>query len=77
MIQLNRFYFPAWRLYLDGREISFNYEDNNGIIKATLPAGEYGLSLVFKNTPIRTIANFISLFSLGLIFVFLGKREKK
>ncbi len=77
VIQLNRFYFPGWKLFQDGKVIGFNYKDHNGIIKASLPPGEYELNLVFKNTPIRTIANFISLFSLGLIFVFLGKREKK
>jgi len=73
-LQLNRFYFPGWQVYQDGKKVDFGYEDNNGVIKLSLPAGVYNLSLIYKNTLIRTVADLVSAVSLALIVWFLVKR---
>ena len=76
-IQLNRFYFPGWKLFIDKKEAAFDYQENNGIIKAVLPPGSYQLKLIFKNTSIRTVSNLISIISLLVIlFLFFIKNLK-
>lgn len=76
-IQLNRFYFPGWKLFIDKKEAVFDYQENNGIIRAILPPGSYQLELIFKNTAIRTLSNLISAISLLVIlFLFFNKNLK-
>jgi len=72
-LQLNRFYFPGWKLFIDKNEVDFEYENNNGVILTKLPAGSYLLKLVYKDTLIRVVSNFISLISLVVIIKLLIK----
>jgi len=77
-VQLNRFYFPGWQVFIDGRKADFEYVKYNGIITLNLPPGSYLLKLLFKNTPIRTFANTASIISLFVvIFLFFGFKKTK
>ncbi|MFH2062144.1 MAG: 6-pyruvoyl-tetrahydropterin synthase-related protein [Candidatus Beckwithbacteria bacterium] len=75
VLQINRFYFPGWRLYNNGNEIEFKYENNNGIINLNLPKGGYELSLIYKNTSVRNLANLISLTSLLIMGILIFKKR--
>lgn len=68
-------YFPNWQLYIDCQKSDFKIDPELGLIKFNLTSGNHSIVLKFKNTPIRTIANSISLISLGLV-IFLGKKSK-
>jgi hypothetical protein len=68
-IQLNRFYFPGWQLFIDGQKSDFEYKDNNGIIKTNIPEGEHNLKLVFKPTLARRLGEMISFIS-GLLILW-------
>ncbi|PIS09407.1 hypothetical protein COT75_01875 [Candidatus Beckwithbacteria bacterium CG10_big_fil_rev_8_21_14_0_10_34_10] len=71
-LQLNRFYFPGWTLYLDGKKWDFEYQDNNGIIKTIIPPGEHEVMLVFKATLIRKMAELISVISgIAILWIIL------
>jgi len=76
-LQLNRFYFPGWQLFLDNQKIDFSYKNNNGIIKTSLPAGKHQLVLAFKRTKVRFWSEIASLVSLLILAVLGGKIAKK
>jgi hypothetical protein len=63
-------YFPGWQLKLDGIKHEFSYL-NNGLISTQIPSGTHNLVLEFTNTPIRMLANSISVLTFLFITVFL------
>ncbi|MGI6278906.1 MAG: hypothetical protein ACOYJ8_03840 [Patescibacteria group bacterium] len=75
---IKRFYFPGWQAKIDNKPTSIT-TNKNGFMVLSLPEGESLVEVVFKNTPTRTIANQISLFSWGvfLFFILMGNRIAK
>lgn len=69
-------YFPNWKVYVNNQEKEFEIDPLYGQIKINLNKGENNIFLEFKNTPIRTISNLISLTSLFILF-FIIKYGKK
>ena len=74
-INLPMVYFPNWRLFINQKSADFKIEPNLGLIQLVLPAGSYTFSLKLSNTPIRTIANCLSLIALT-VFIIKLIREK-
>jgi hypothetical protein len=68
-LQLNRFYFPGWQIFINNQPVGFEYQNNNGIINLSLPAGSYDLKLIYTNTLVRAIANLVSGLSLLTVFI--------
>ena len=64
-ILTNITFFPGWKAQIDDKEMKLTEKD--GKIELLLPKGEYKLALDFVNTPVRSLANTISLFSLILL----------
>jgi len=76
------FYFPGWRVYVDGVEQNIEFQDMNyrGLITYQVPAGKHSVKVVFENTKIRLLANLLSVFSAvcgGLFFFLVRKRLRK
>lgn len=69
-------FFPKMELRLDTQKISYRIEPELGLIQFDVPQGTHHFNLQFKNTPIRTISNYISLL---FLFAFIIKiiRESK
>lgn len=61
-------YFPAWKLYVDGKKHSYE-ETNNGLL-VQVPSGRHTLRFVFEQTPIETFSNAISF--VGLLLLVVG-----
>jgi len=74
-ILINTAYFPGWKVWVDGEEIKVTLD--NGKIKFTPPPGEHKVIVRFANTPIRALANLISLVSwVGILgFVVIIKKS--
>lgn len=73
-ILFNTAYFAGWKMWINGGEESFILD--KGRIKIALKSGDYDLSLRFVNTPVRTVANWISLVSLlGFVCFVLKSRH--
>jgi len=62
-ILINTAYFPGWKILINQKEEKPKIEE--GRIKVSLNAGRQKVFLKFGNTPVRNLANFLSLFSLG------------
>ena len=72
------FYFPGWKVYIDGKETLVSVVPRVGAMGFTVPAGEHDLIVRFEETPIRMLSNIISLVSalcLLLLAFFLGYRR--
>jgi len=57
-------YFPNWELYVDGQKTDYQIDPDLGLIQFETNQGEHNIKLYFKNTPVRKIANVISLLTL-------------
>ncbi len=68
------FYFPGWKLRIDGKETPIQYQDPaqnyKGVITYYVPQGTHQVELKFEDTAIRKIAKLLSLMSLGVIALF-------
>ncbi|MEK7577130.1 MAG: YfhO family protein [Patescibacteria group bacterium] len=62
-------YFAGWKAYVDGKETPISYQPN-GIIHVNMPSGEHTLRVRFEETPLRLLADSISLLSLFSLLAF-------
>jgi hypothetical protein len=69
-------YFPNWSLTVNEKPYKYQIDKEYGQIKFKLNQGLHTISLSFHNTPIRTIANYISLLSITIL-PFLWRSKKK
>lgn len=76
VVQFPVSFFPGWRAFVDGREVPTNPQGKFQQITLHVPSGYHKISLKFINTPVRTIANTVSLISIFLIGLALAKYEK-
>lgn len=60
------FYFPGWKVLVDGVETPIEFQDMNyrGLITYQVPAGTHQISVVYTQTKVRTAASYLSLLSL-------------
>jgi hypothetical protein len=80
----NTVYFPGWSVFANGQKKDIQFQDpsERGIITFSLSKGEYKVDVIFENTKLRLLSNWISVVSfagvlmLGL-FVFIKKRHEK
>jgi uncharacterized membrane protein YfhO len=64
-------YFPGWKVFVDDREIMVGIHGVHGLIEVSFGKGAHSVYGKFTNTNIRTIANTISLLSIGVLVVYL------
>jgi hypothetical protein len=76
IIRLALYDFPKWKVWVDGRAISFNHENELGLITFEVPKGKHQIKAQLTNTFIRTLANLVSLVSwVGLIGLVVKRRR--
>lgn len=79
--QLNTFYFPGWRVFIDGKEVRIdpNRDKVNGTMIVDLSKGSHKLEAKFGNTSIRAFSNSISLvlWAIFLAFILLFKVKRR
>ncbi|KKQ48390.1 MAG: hypothetical protein US67_C0034G0008, partial [Candidatus Woesebacteria bacterium GW2011_GWD1_38_10] len=79
-IEIPVMYFPGWKVFVDDKETEINIHGDYGLIAISLEDGRHSVYGKFTNTPIRSVSNAVSLFSIGIIIVVLrfgGKYEEK
>lgn len=75
-IEVPVFDFPNWITLVNNQEIVHSHHNSLGRIRLDLPPGNYQIKGEFRNTPIRAIANFISVLSLlYLIYLIVFKKK--
>ncbi len=68
-IRFNQIYFPGWHYFIDGQEIKPQYEPAHPLPIFEFKSGTHQFSAQFRNTPIRNIADIISLVSLLILIL--------
>ncbi len=74
MAKTNIAYFPGWQYIVNVTDTVPQIE--NGLPVITIPSGDSVVQMWFRNTPVRSIADIISLVSLGTCFYVYDKRKK-
>lgn len=73
-IILNRTYFPGWQLYINNT-VTHMY-NNNGLIAFQGKTGGCEIVLILNNSPIRLLANSITVITLLGIFYFVFRKQR-
>ena len=74
IFRLNTHNFPGWKAFIDHTPAQIDSNNPLDFIYILVPSGIHELTFKFTNTPVRTLANAISLFSLlALIFWTIKK----
>jgi hypothetical protein len=68
-LALHRFYFPGWQARIDGQAAPVYPSGELGLVTVDVPAGDHAVELRFGDTPLRRLANGLSLLSLGIWLV--------
>jgi len=64
------FYFPGWRVTIDGNPVAVAPSDPEGLITFDVPAGRHTIAVCFGETPLRRAADIVSLVCLLLLLAF-------
>ena len=78
-VRINTIYWPGWNVFNDGKKIDLSYNNPKGVIEISLPKGvPHHVRAEFGETPLRLVADFLSIVSLGilLLIVFPFKKLK-
>ena len=71
-LRFHTFYFPGWRVYLDGTEAPVYPSGDLALLSVDLPPGEHQVLLRFEDTGPRLVGNLISMLTaLGLMALAL------
>ncbi|MCX8008934.1 MAG: hypothetical protein N3A54_04520, partial [Patescibacteria group bacterium] len=64
-------YFPGWRVYVNNKKTPIQFQDQNwrGLITFYVPKGIHQIRIQFEETPVRLLANIITL--LSMVFIVL------
>jgi hypothetical protein len=54
------FYFPGWRVWLDGEQVEVTPSDPEGLLSFEVPAGRHAVTIRFGETPLRLGADMVS-----------------
>jgi len=76
IVQINKIYYPGWRVALDGQLVMPDYKNEFGFMRITVPEGTHELKAIFRETPFRLIADVISLGAVLLYAVFLKRLSR-
>src|SRR6185503_14611113 len=77
-LTLELLYFPGWQATLDNTPIAVEPHPGNGLLDVQLPAGAHVLTVHFGETPLRLLADIISIISwLGLALFIAWRLARK
>ncbi len=81
IIRISQYYFPDWKILVDGLETKFEYKNNSlGLMSIILGKGSHTVEARLYDTPIRSISNVITLgaaFITLLLFIIQFSNVKK
>lgn len=78
IIRLSQYYFPEWKVEVDGKPVIVEYKDNSlGLMTLLVGVGNHTIEAKLHDTPIRTISNFISIvvFSIATFLLLISFRR--
>lgn len=81
IIRLSQYYFPDWKVFIDGKEAVVEYENNTlGLMTFILGKGNHEIKAKLYDTPVRTAGNIITLTGIilsALLFLISFEKVRK
>lgn len=80
IIRLSQYYFPDWKIFVDGVEIAIEYKNNSlGLMTFILGKGNHTIEARLFDTPIRTISNMLTAvgFLLSGLLIFISSKRAR
>lgn len=74
---LNKVYFPGWVAYLDEQKVQIETLNQIGLMSIPVPFGSHRVNFNFTRTPIRVIADMLSISGLITLLLYLWKNSSK
>jgi hypothetical protein len=71
------FNFPRWQVLIDQQPVLFTDNNSLGIIEVEVPSGKHTVVGWFENTPLRVLANSLSLISFAALVLAVIWQETK
>ncbi len=68
IVQINTVYYPGWGIELDGQPVPVDYRNGMGLMRVAVPEGTHQISVEFRETVVRFIADGISIVS-GIVAI--------
>ena len=72
---INSVYYPGWKYYVNGNETKLTVSDD-GMTSFWLEQGKYNIRSQWSETPLRMVANGVSILSVGIVGVLIAARKK-
>ncbi len=69
IMAINTYMFPGWQVSIDGRKEQIIKYGKLQLISFSVPSGNHTIEVSFKNTPVRTIGNFLSIIAFCMVVV--------
>lgn len=78
VVEVPVFDFPVWDVFINTKKVQYASNPETGVIRVSVPAGNHTVVTGwFRNTPLRKVANGITLFSLGLFIAYMVLEDKR
>ncbi|MBI5449531.1 hypothetical protein HY948_04430 [Candidatus Gottesmanbacteria bacterium] len=77
VIQINTIYYPGWGIEVDGQPVLVDYHNGMGVMRVEVPQGMHKISVEFRETVFRFIADSISLISVIVGFCLFFVRRNR
>ncbi len=70
-ININSLFFPGWRFQIDGKNAPISIQEPDGVMSLELNQGNHQIRGIFEETPLRLIADWISILSLFFLIIIV------
>lgn len=81
IIRLSQYYFPDWKIFVDGVKIHIDYKNNSlGLMTFILGKGNHTVEARLFDTPVRTFSNLLTMAGFiisGLLIFVSSKRARR
>ena len=78
IIRLSQYYFPDWKIFVDGIDTKIEYKDNSlGLMTIILGEGNHKIEAKLFDTPVRSISNMITSLTAVLFLLLFVTSFKK
>lgn len=77
VIQFSTVYFPGWEALWNNNKVDVYPSGNLGLITANFQQGSGIIELKFKDTLIRTLGNYLTIFTMLSLLIFILRKKLK
>ncbi|HSA83406.1 MAG TPA: hypothetical protein VLF20_00785 [Patescibacteria group bacterium] len=75
-VLINTIYWPGWRVWVNDKEVAIDYDNPKGLMQVSVPNGTSQIRAEFSETPLRLVADGISLVSFAGLLLFSLRKKK-